>query len=338
MSSSRLWDPLKRPAFRRLAASYAINEMGDWLGLVALSVLVFELTGSALATTAALPRHRLPAGAARRPSSSPGSSGRPPRFVLPSIYAAEAATFLGLALLADHFSLAAVVALAAVDGALALTAKTLTRAVDRGDARARGRAAGGKRDPQRRLHRRRRGRPGRGRRRRRRPRGPVGAAPRRRLLLRDRLDRASPPSPCRRRSPSRASCASSSAPGSGYIREHIAPCKRLIGAQAVVLVFFTVVVPVEVVYAKETLACERHRLRHPARQLGSRDGGRQRRLRHRCDGLPLPLLLFFSTLGVGAGYLGMAAAPTLPSPAPPRASAASATASSGWRWSAPSRS
>ena len=53
----------------------------------------------------------------------------PPRFVLPAIYAAEAAAFLGLALLAEHFSLAAVVAVAAIDGALALTARTLTRAV-----------------------------------------------------------------------------------------------------------------------------------------------------------------------------------------------------------------
>lgn len=51
MRSPRLRDPLRRPAFRRLATSYAVNEMGDWMGIVALSVLVFELTGSALATT-----------------------------------------------------------------------------------------------------------------------------------------------------------------------------------------------------------------------------------------------------------------------------------------------
>ncbi len=128
MGSPRLKGPLKRPAFRRLAISYAINEMGDWLGLVALSVLVFELTESALATTLLflgtgfLPALLTPFFVARleRP---------PPRFVLPAIYGAEAAAFLGLALLADSFSLAAVVAVAAIDGALALTAKTLTRAV-----------------------------------------------------------------------------------------------------------------------------------------------------------------------------------------------------------------
>ena len=48
MRRPRLRDPLRRSAFRRLALSFAINEMGDWLGLVALSVLVFERTGSAL--------------------------------------------------------------------------------------------------------------------------------------------------------------------------------------------------------------------------------------------------------------------------------------------------
>src|SRR5512146_2008216 len=128
MGNPRLRDPLRRPAFRRLAISYGVNEMGDWLGIVALSVLVFELTDSAMATallfigTGFLPALMTPFFVARleRP---------PPRFVLPAIYAAEAAAFGVLALLADHFSLAAVVAVAAIDGALALTAKTLTRAV-----------------------------------------------------------------------------------------------------------------------------------------------------------------------------------------------------------------
>ena len=83
MGNSRLSAPLRRKAFRRLAASFAINEMGDWLGLVALSVLVFELTGSALATTALflgtgiLPALLTPILVARleRP---------PPRLVLPA--------------------------------------------------------------------------------------------------------------------------------------------------------------------------------------------------------------------------------------------------------------
>ena len=128
MSSPRLRDPLKRPPFRRLAFSFAVNEMGDWIGIIALSVLVFDLTGSAMATAALflgngfLPALMTPFFVARleRP---------PPRLVLPAIYAAEAVAFCALALLATHFSLAAIVAIAALDGALALTAKTLTRAV-----------------------------------------------------------------------------------------------------------------------------------------------------------------------------------------------------------------
>ena len=52
----------------------------------------------------------------------------------------------------------------------------------------------------------------------------------------------------------------------------------------------------------------------------------------------LPLLLLFSTLAIGAGYLGLAVAPTWRSPAPARRWAGPATACSGWPWSAPCRS
>src|SRR4029077_20073045 len=108
MSNSRLQGPLRRPAFRRLAASYAINEMGDWLGLVELSVLVFDITESAMATTALfLGTGFLPA--LLTPFIVAGLERPPPRFVLPTIYAAEAASFLALALLVDNFSLPAVV-------------------------------------------------------------------------------------------------------------------------------------------------------------------------------------------------------------------------------------
>src|SRR6187402_3965303 len=113
MPSPRLTSPLRRPLFRRLAASYAINELGDWMGIIALSVLVFDQTESALATAALFLGTRWP----------------PPRFALPLIYCGEAAVFAGLALLVDDFWLPAVVALATVDGALALAGRSLTRAV-----------------------------------------------------------------------------------------------------------------------------------------------------------------------------------------------------------------
>ena len=186
MRKRRLIDPLRRPLFRRLATTYAVNELGDWMGIIALSVLVFDRTDSALATaglflgTRFLPALLAPILVAR-------AEKPPPRFALPVIYCGEAAAFGGLALLASNFSLAGVIALATIDGALALTGRSLTRAVVAARARADGRAARRQRHAQRRLHRRRRDRPRPRRPDRRRLRRADGAAARRRLLLRDRL-------------------------------------------------------------------------------------------------------------------------------------------------------
>jgi MFS family permease len=307
MRNPRLTDPLRRPAFRRLATSYAVNELGDWMGIVALSVLVFELTGSALATTALflgtgfLPALLTPILVARveRP---------PPRIVLPVMYAAEAVAFGGLALLADHFSLGAVVAVATIDGTIALAARALTRSVaaamlePSGELRA-GNAilnvafTGGA------------------------ALGPaiagatVAALGVQSALLLDavsfyaiawilltagRLPQAEP-EPGQLRERVRA--------GLTYIREH-RTLRRLLTAQAGAFIFFSAVLPIEVIYAKET--------------LGAGDTGYGLLLASWGGGMvlgsvifaalrkaSLPLLLFFSTLAVGAGYLGMAAAPTL---------------------------
>lgn len=307
MSSPGLKAPLRRPAFRRLALSYAVNEMGDWLGIVALSVLVFDQTGSALATallfigTGFLPALLTPFTVARLEHP-------PPRFVLPTIYAGEAAAFGALALLAGHFSLIGVVAAATVDGALALTARTLTRSVSaamlepEGELRA-GNAVlniaftGGA------------------------ALGPAiagavvaGLGVQSALLL-DAISfyaiacilltaRPLPhvePEPGQLREQVRA--------GLGYIRNHVT-LRRLLVAQSAALVFFSAVIPIEVIYAKET--------------LGAGDTGYGVMLGSWGAGMvlgsvvfatarraPLPLLLFFSTIAIGAGYLGMAAAQTL---------------------------
>src|SRR5688500_19253833 len=113
MPDARLRAPLRRPACRRLALSFAVNEIGDWLGIVALSVLVFEQTGSALATmvlflgTAFVPAALTPLLVTRIERS-------PPRFMLPLIYCGEAAVFAALAVLAENFYLQVVLELAAV--------------------------------------------------------------------------------------------------------------------------------------------------------------------------------------------------------------------------------
>jgi MFS family permease len=125
--SSRALAPLRVRSFKPLVAAYTINEAGDWLGLVALSVLVFRETDSALALTGLflaanlVPAVLAPLLTARIDRAAVGRA-------LPTIYLVEGGIFIGLALLADSFSLPAVLALALVDGVLLLTARALSRA------------------------------------------------------------------------------------------------------------------------------------------------------------------------------------------------------------------
>src|SRR2546421_6895070 len=98
----RLSTPLRRPEFRRLTAAFTLNELGDWLGLVALAVLVFDRTGSALAVTALFLGTRF-VPSLISPLLVVRTERRPPRFALPFLYCGEAATFAGLALVATHF-------------------------------------------------------------------------------------------------------------------------------------------------------------------------------------------------------------------------------------------
>jgi MFS family permease len=119
--------PLRTPAFGRLFAAYTVNGVGDYVGVVALAVLVYAETHDALATTGLfIATQFLPAFAA------PALTARVDRIAirrtLPLIYLGEAAMFGGLAVLATSFSLAPVLVLAFLDGALMLTARALTRA------------------------------------------------------------------------------------------------------------------------------------------------------------------------------------------------------------------
>jgi predicted MFS family arabinose efflux permease len=136
--------PLRVPAFRRLAASYALNELGWSFGTVALAVLVFDRTGSALATaglflsTTFVPALLAPALTARL-------DVLPVRRALPGLYIVEAALFAALALCAERAWLGAVLALALADGVLALVARALTRAAVAGALRPSGRLEAGNR-------------------------------------------------------------------------------------------------------------------------------------------------------------------------------------------------
>lgn len=118
---------LRVRGFGPLAGSYALNELGDNLGVVALALLVLAETGSALGTTALfLAAKFVPALVA--PALTAALDGRPVGRVLPALYLVEAFVFAALALLATSFWLPAILVLAFVDGSIALTARGLSRA------------------------------------------------------------------------------------------------------------------------------------------------------------------------------------------------------------------
>lgn len=306
-SSADLRAPLRRPAFRRLGLSYAVNEMGDWLGLVALSVLVFDETGSVMATTLLfLATKFVPALIA--PAIVTRAERPPPRLALPAIYLAEAVAFGLLALLALEFSLVLVLLLAVIDGALALTGRAVTRAVTAsllgpaGELRA-GNAmlnlafTGGAAI------------------------GPAIAgvvvagfgvpvallanaasfcAVAVLLFTTGRLPHPEiEPGRMRERL----------AAGFSYIRQRLA-LAQLLGAQAAAFIFFAAVIPVEVVYAKVTLDAgdTGYGILLASWGVGMVAGSLTFAALRRGS---LALLLAASTAAVGIAYLGMAAAPSL---------------------------
>ncbi len=118
--------PLRVPGYRALLSSYGINETGDAIGLVALSVLVFDRTDSPMALVAFFLCSRvLPALLA--PAITARIDQLPVRRALPALYAAEAVLFLLLAALVDAFALPLVLLLALGDGTIALVGRGISR-------------------------------------------------------------------------------------------------------------------------------------------------------------------------------------------------------------------
>ena len=92
--------PLRLPGFPNLGLAYLVNELGNWLGEIALAILVFDQTGSPMATAALFcGMHFAPALLA--PPLVARLEALPVRVALPGLYAAEAAAFALLALLVD---------------------------------------------------------------------------------------------------------------------------------------------------------------------------------------------------------------------------------------------
>jgi predicted MFS family arabinose efflux permease len=118
-------DLLRRPGFAPLAVTYGVSEIVDWLTTVALAVLVYDATHSAVATTVLfvcskfVPAFVAPALTARIDRVAPRRS-------LPVLYALQALAFGAMALVGS--SVAGIVVLAAAAGAAALVSRALVRA------------------------------------------------------------------------------------------------------------------------------------------------------------------------------------------------------------------
>lgn len=118
---------LRIVAFRRLLAAYVFNELAWSVGTLALSLLVYRRTGSAIGSAGFflcsqfLPALLSPALVARLDRASV-------RIVLPALYAVEAVLFGALAYLSRNFLLVPVLLLALADGAIAATARSLATA------------------------------------------------------------------------------------------------------------------------------------------------------------------------------------------------------------------
>ena len=115
------------PGFPRLLVSLIVNYVGNFAAVVALSLVVYDQTGDPLATAGLfVAAELLPAFFAplltARVDRLPG-----PR-TLALLHVLEALLFVALAALTERFSLALVYAAVLVDGVLMLTARSLTRA------------------------------------------------------------------------------------------------------------------------------------------------------------------------------------------------------------------
>lgn len=245
--------PFRLPGFSRLASAYFVNELGNWLGEIALAILVFELTGSPLATAGLFVAMQF-APALATPLVLARIDALSARRALAGLYLLEAAAFCALAALATKgtFVLALVLAVAALDGTLATAARARTRA-----------AAGSVLEPAGLL------REGNailnigftaGA-----AAGPalagliVSTAGTQAALLGDAVSFVAVaallatarylPGPHLEES---SDWRERLQRGFAYVRERPA-LRRLIGAQAIAFVFFAIVLPIEVVFAKETL-------------------------------------------------------------------------------------
>ncbi len=118
---------LRLSSYRRLVAAYALNELAWSVATLALALVVYGRTGSAVgATVFFLSSQFVPA------LVSPALVARVDRVavrrVLVVLYALQALAFLALVRVTSHFALVAVLVLVALGGAVGLAARAIARA------------------------------------------------------------------------------------------------------------------------------------------------------------------------------------------------------------------
>jgi MFS family permease len=117
----------KSPRLRRILLAYTVNELGTWFGYVALALGVYDHTHSAIATAGLfVARGLLPALLA--PVLVARTERSPRRGRLTLLYLLEASLTVALAALLWHFWLAGVLVLVTIDGIVAVAATALVRA------------------------------------------------------------------------------------------------------------------------------------------------------------------------------------------------------------------
>jgi MFS family permease len=117
------------PGFKPLIATYAVNDIGDLLAMVALAVFIYDGTGSVYALAAMFSVSRL-APSIVAPWMTARLAPLRVAVTLPVLYVIEAAVFATLAVLVSiDAPLGWLLVLAGLDGLLALTGRGLTRGV-----------------------------------------------------------------------------------------------------------------------------------------------------------------------------------------------------------------
>jgi MFS family permease len=117
----------KSPRLRRILLAYTVNELGTWFGYVALALGVYDHTKSAIATAALfVARGLVPALLA--PVLVARIERSPRRGRLTWLYLLEASLTVALAGLLWHFWLVGVLVLVTIDGVVAVAATALVRA------------------------------------------------------------------------------------------------------------------------------------------------------------------------------------------------------------------